>query len=149
MKALVVLGLLLATSACGERAESPTHQTPWIVVSDAWASPTPGGVDVSAGYLTISNNGDIDDRLLGASSARAVRVEIHEMIMDGGVMSMRQLQGLDVPAHGQVTLAPGGTHLMFLGVTEPFREDEAIEVELQFEYAGDVGVALPVRRRAQ
>jgi copper(I)-binding protein len=69
------------------------------------------------------------------------------MSMDGAVMRMRQIEGgLAAPAGATVTLSPGGMHLMFYGVTQPFAEGESIPVTLTFEHAGDIGVTLPVRR---
>lgn len=141
-------------AACGQPAEhaaepaAPVAPSAGIEVRDAWAAQTPGGVDVSAGYLVISNGGDADDRLISASSPRAARVEIHEMVMDGAVMRMRPLQALVIPGHGEVALAPGGQHLMFFGVTQPFVQEESVEARLVFETAGEVVVSLPVRQGA-
>jgi periplasmic copper chaperone A len=140
-------------AACGQAAEQGVEPaapsaTAGIEVRDAWAAQTPGGVDVSAGYLVISNGGDSDERLISSSSARAARVEIHEMVMEGAVMRMRPVEALVIPAHGEVALAPGGQHLMFIGVTEPFVTGETIEVHLVFETTGEVVVSLPVRQGA-
>lgn len=128
--------------ACG----APTVGTNSIEIRDHWAAPTPGGVEVSGGYLTIANESGQDDRLVGARSPRAASVEIHEMTMDGAVMRMRPVESLTIPAGESVTLAPGGLHLMFIGVTEPFAEGEEIPLTLTFEHAGDMDVTLPVRR---
>jgi len=150
--ALAALLLTLA-AACGaptETAHDAHSEAPaaGVTVQDAWAAPTPGGVTVSAGYLTIANTGAEADALIGASSPRAGRVEIHEMAMDGDVMRMRPVERLEAPAGGSVALAPGGTHLMFFDVTAPFAEGESVAVTLTFEHAGEVAVELPVRRGA-
>lgn len=137
--------LVACTQAAGPPAEAAAPAG--IEIRDAWASPTPGGVDVSAGYLVVANGGAAD-RLLSASSSRAARVEVHEMSMDGAVMRMRRLDALPIPANAEVTLAPGGLHLMFIGVTSPFVEGETIDVRLVFETAGAVDVSLPVGRAA-
>ncbi|MEZ5958895.1 MAG: copper chaperone PCu(A)C [Hyphomonadaceae bacterium] len=117
-----------------------------LSAGDAWAAPTPAGVDVAAGYLTITNSTGAPDHLLSATSPRAQRVEVHEMSMDGAVMRMRALNRLEIPAHGTVRLGPGGNHLMFFGVSEPFAQGQDIPVRLVFEHAGVVEVTLPVRR---
>jgi copper(I)-binding protein len=117
-----------------------------VVVRDAWAAPTPAGVDVAAGYLTISNRAAGDDHLLGATSPRAERVEIHEMVMDGAVMQMRPVARLKIPAGQDLQLEPGGMHLMFFGVAAPFDEGQEIPIRLNFETAGMIDVSLPVRR---
>jgi len=143
MRKLLVLAAF-ALAACGAGGT----QTQGLHVENGWASPTPGGVDVSAGYVTIVNDSDAEDRLVSASSARATSVDLHEMSMDGAVMRMRMVSAVDIPAHGHIALAPGGTHLMFNGVSTPFVEGERIPVQLTFEHAGAVSVELPVSRTA-
>ncbi|MGQ0531809.1 MAG: copper chaperone PCu(A)C [Caulobacteraceae bacterium] len=146
MRAFFFALLLLNAAACSP-GEAPSHNTP-IELREARAAPTPSGVEVSAGYLTVDNNTSVDDRLLRVTSPRAQRVEIHEMIMNGAVMRMRPMETLTIPAHERVILAPGGAHLMFYGVTQPFAEGEEIPVQLTFETAGEVNIVLPVRRSA-
>lgn len=150
---LFAIAAACTLAACGQPAEQAAEPeapaaSAGIEVRDAWAAQTPGGVDVSAGYLVIGNGGDADDRLLSASSPRAARVEIHEMVMEGAVMRMRPVEALVIPAHGEATLAPGGQHLMFFGVTAPFVQGETVDVRLVFETAGEVAVSLPVRQGA-
>ena len=142
--------LLIALAACGQASEQPAAKqetpAPVLHVENAWASPTPGGVDVSAGYLTLVNDTAAEDALVSASSPRAERVEVHEMTMEGGVMQMREAARLAIPAAQSVQLAPNGRHLMFYGVAQPFAVGETIPVRLTFEHAGDVDVLLPVQR---
>lgn len=148
----IAAALLLALAACGQTAEAPAAaQAPLaqLRIENAWAAPTPGGVEVSAGYLTITNPTNAEDALIGVSSPRAARAEVHEMTMEGGVMQMRAVARLPIAAGQTVTLAPGGRHLMFFDVTQPFAESETIPVRLRFERAGDVDVSLPVRRQTQ
>ena len=150
MRAFFCALLLSFAAACGA-SEQPAEQAPAadesavrLQVQDMWATVTPGGVDVSAGYLTIANGG-AEDRLVSATSPRAAHVEVHEMMMDGAVMRMRPIEGLVIPAGGQVDLRPGAQHLMFTGVTQPFVEGEEIPVQLTFEHAGAMDITLPVR----
>lgn len=140
-------------SACGQPAHDTHHDTSSALVPatsalevrDAWAPPTPNGVDVSAGYAVIVNGTDVDDHLISASSSRAQRVEIHEMAMDGNVMRMRRIDALPIPARGQTPLAPHGRHLMFFGVIQAFAPGEQIPVTLTFEHAGTIETTLAVR----
>ena len=138
--------LLLGLAACGAPASAPASGQ--LAVEEAWAAPTPGGAEVSAGYLTIVNGAAVDDRLLTVSSPRAARVEVHEMTMVGSVMLRRPVDVLAIPAGASVTLAPGGRHLMFYGVAQPFSNGESIPVRLTFDHAGEIDVSLPVRRQA-
>src|SRR5262245_41233959 len=110
--AFPLFAALLFAAACGapqtDNSEAQA-QAASVQIQDAWAAPTPGGVTVSAGYLTIVNSAAAADTLVSAASPRAERVEVHEMSMDGGIMRMRTVEGgLAIPAGATVALAPGG-----------------------------------------
>ncbi len=103
------------------------------------------GQAAAGGFITLSNEGKEDDRLVSASSPTADRVEIHEMTMENDVMKMRQLKdGLPIKAGETVELMPGGLHMMFFGVKNPYRAGDTVPVTLTFEKAGKVDVTLPV-----
>lgn len=107
----------------------------------AWARATPAGAAVAAAYLTIKNSGAVADRLLSIEVDVAGRAEIHEMAKDGDVMRMREVpNGLDVPAGGSVTLAPGGLHLMFKDLKGPLVEGQSVKGMLKFEKAGSIPI---------
>jgi copper(I)-binding protein len=148
MNKLIALALLALAAACGapQTAAPPQPEITTLEVRDAWAAPSPGGVDIAAGYLTIANGTEAEERLVSVSSPRAASVEIHQMSMDGVVMRMRAVAGgLSIPRGETAELQPGGLHLMFTGVTQPFVAGEAIPVRLHFERAGERDVSLPVR----
>ena len=112
-----------------------------ITASDPWSRTTAPRATVGAGYLTIRNSDPQPDRLLSATSPRAAKVEIHTMTMDGGVMRMRPLpDGLEVPAGGEASLAPGGNHIMLIGLKAPLKEGERIPATLRFARAGTITV---------
>lgn len=116
-----------------------------LTVTNAWSRATAPRATVGAGFLTIRNAGAQADRLVSATSPRAQRVEIHTMSMDGGVMRMRPLpDGLDVPASGEATLAPGGNHIMLIGLTSPLKAGERVPATLRFARAGTVRVTFVV-----
>ncbi|WP_271615232.1 copper chaperone PCu(A)C [Bradyrhizobium sp. CCBAU 51627] len=116
-----------------------------IVVSQAWSRATPKGAKVAGGYLTIENRGTVPDRLLSASSPAAAAVEIHQMTMQDGIMTMRQLeQGLVIPPEGVVTLAPGGNHIMFISLAASFEEGQRIPVTLNFQRSGTIETTFDV-----
>jgi periplasmic copper chaperone A len=118
-----------------------------LVIADAWALPSPRGTKVSAGFFTVANGGTDTDRLTGATSPRAARMEIHEITTEGGVAKMRPLTtGIDVPSGGSATLKEDGLHLMFFDVDAPFAEGETIPVMLTFEKAGTIEVTMRVKR---
>jgi copper(I)-binding protein len=98
---------------------------------------------VAGGYLSIVNTGTEDDRLVSAASDVAQEVQLHEMVVVEDVMRMRQLEdGIAIPAGETVTLAPGGLHVMFMGINQPFIEGECVEVTLSFAVAGEVALCL-------
>ena len=116
-----------------------------IAVSQACSRATPKGAKVAGGYFTIENRGTQPDRLLSASSAAASKIEIHQLAMQDGIMTMRPLEdGLIIPPDAAVTLAPGGNHIMFVGLTAPFEEGQRIPVSLNFERAGKIDVTFDV-----
>ena len=95
--------------------------------------------------MRIENRDRQPDRLISARSEIAKRVELHESIHEGGVARMRHLtDGLSVPGQGEVALVRGGRHLMLMGLVEPLVAGGQFELELQFERAGTVSVAVPV-----
>ncbi len=109
-----------------------------------WTRATASGQKVAAGYLDIRNEGKQADRVVGASTPAAERIELHVVMMDGDVMKMRQVQAFDVPAGSKVELKPRGPHLMIVGIKRPFKKDERIPVTLRFEKAGEVAIELAV-----
>lgn len=128
-----------------EAASTPEPAVVQLVVAQGWTRATPAGAQAAGGYFVIENPTLEADRLTGATSARATSVEIHEMATVSGVMTMRPVEAVDIPATGQVSFQPGGMHLMFMGLTEPFVAGESIPVTLTFQTAGVVQTTLEVR----
>ena len=116
-----------------------------IEISDAWSRATPPGAKVAAGYLTIRNQSAAADRLVGAASPAAARVETHLTEKQGEVMRMREVKGYEVPAKGSFELTPGGAHLMLVDVRRPFKEGDRIPLVLRFQNAGEIRTELEVK----
>ena len=114
-----------------------------VSVESPWARPTPPNAKLAAGYLTVVNAGAAD-RLVGASSPAAARVETHVTRKDGDIFRMREVKHLDVPANGRLELKPAGAHLMLIDIRRPFRAGEKVPLTLRFEKAGEVKVELVV-----
>jgi copper(I)-binding protein len=116
-----------------------------ITAAGPWSRATAPRASVGAGYLTIRNGGAQPDRLVSATSPRAAKVEIHTMSLDDGIMRMRPLpNGLEIPAGGEASLAPGGNHIMLIGLKISLREGELIPATLRFERAGPIKVHFKV-----
>ncbi|MEP9398087.1 DUF1775 domain-containing protein [Mesorhizobium sp. KR2-14] len=117
-----------------------------LEISQGWARAMLPGQKAGGGYLTIANHGTAADKLVAATSPAAGKVEIHTMSMKGEVMEMRPVEGgLEIPSGETVELKPGGLHVMFMNVTEPFKEGASVPVTLEFEHAGKVEISLPVK----
>lgn len=100
----------------------------------------------AAAFLEITNLSDQDDRLIALRSEVAARVELHAHREDAnGVMQMIHLEeGIALPAGTTHALKRGGDHVMFMGLTHPLEEGEAVPVIFVFEQAGEVTVEIPV-----
>lgn len=134
-----------AKSAAAPVAGSDTWKAGDLLVASPWTRATPGGAKIAGGYLKITNNGKVADRLVGATTANADRVEIHEMSMTDGVMKMRPLaDGLTVKPGETVELKPGGFHMMFMDIKQPLKQGEALKATLTFEKAGQLDVVFNV-----
>jgi periplasmic copper chaperone A len=157
---------LLFTAAC---ARSENGKTSLIVIEDPWVRPVqliaspsedkmhqdvntnesssmPGMESAnSAAYMLLQNSSPDDDRLIAAQSDVAQAVEIHLSEMKDGVMSMRPVDGVDIPAGGQAELKPGGFHIMLIGIKKDLVPGDTVSLQLTFEKGGTVDVTAEVR----
>lgn len=116
-----------------------------LVITQAWSRATPGGAKVAGGYLTIENKGSTPDRLIGGTAEIAGKVQVHEMSMNNGVMTMRPVEGGLVIEPGKtVKLSPGGLHLMLLDLKGSLEQGDKLPITLEFEKAGKVSLSLDV-----
>ncbi|WP_407160120.1 copper chaperone PCu(A)C [Bradyrhizobium sp. STM 3557] len=139
----VLCGALLILSAAARADEVKAGD---LVISQAWSRATPGGAKIGAGYLSIENKGSAPDRLVAVSGDAAGKIEVHEMAMNKGVMTMRPLeQGLTIDPGKTVTLAPSGYHLMMMDLKAPLKQGDKVPLTLEFEKAGKVAVTLDVQ----
>lgn len=137
--ALALLALCaLARPSLGD--ESP------IVVSDAWARPTLKGTRTGAVYLMLSNRGAAGDRLVGVSTPAADRAEVHEDVTANGVMSMKPVLELALPAGASTAIEPGRYHIMLIGVKAPLAAGESFPMTLTFASAPPLEVSVAVTR---
>ena len=112
------------------------QQTDSIRITEPWARATPGRAANGAAYLTITNTGTTTDRLVAASTPAAQKAEVHEMLMDKGVMQMRAAGELAIEPGKSLVLKPGGYHLMLMGLKQPLKAGDNLALTLTFEKAG-------------
>lgn len=117
-------------------------QSGGLEIDHVWARATPGKSDIGAAYLTIRSPSA--DRLVGASTPVAKEAQLHAMTMMGMVMKMRPLAAVNVPAGQSVTLAPGGMHIMLVGLKSPLKPGQSFPLTLTFAKAGQRTVDVAV-----
>ncbi|WP_027405405.1 copper chaperone PCu(A)C [Aquaspirillum serpens] len=112
-------------------------------IDHPWARATPSGSQNGAAYLTINNQGEADS-LLSAAATVSKTVELHTHLNEQGVMRMRQVPEITVPAQGKAELKPGGYHIMLIGLQQPLKQGEKFPLTLKFAKAGEVKVEVAV-----
>lgn len=133
-ESVTIAGTLQAGMSSGE-----------LQVTDVRARPAPLEGGTGAVYLTVVNGTAEDDQLAAVSSPVAQAAELHETVDDNGVMRMHhEPEGFAVPAGGALQLAPGGKHVMLIGLTAPLAVGDTIMLTLTFAHAGEKVVHAPV-----
>jgi copper(I)-binding protein len=114
-----------------------------ITIGHPYARATAAGQPTGGGFMKFVNGGG-NDKLLSVSAEVSKTVELHEMKMEGDVMKMRQVDGIELQAGKTVELKPGGYHVMFIGLKAPLKVGDSFPVKLKFEKAGEVTVDVKV-----
>jgi periplasmic copper chaperone A len=128
--------------AHGAQSDAASFRLGDLVIERPWARASV--TRTGAAYLTVRNGGDADDRLIGISTEVADSAELHSSIVQDGVMRMRPVEALEVPAHGEAVLEPGGLHVMLVGLKAPLEEGGSFALTLAFEDAGEVEVTATI-----
>ncbi|MGA2565121.1 MAG: copper chaperone PCu(A)C [Steroidobacteraceae bacterium] len=128
-------GALLQPTVLLAAAPAPESLT----VLKAWSRATAPGASVGVAYFEIVNSGAADT-LTAIQSPVAERVEMHSMRIDAGVMQMRPVASVQVPAGARVSFRPGGLHAMLMELKEPLKEGQRFPLTLVFEHAGPIRI---------
>jgi copper(I)-binding protein len=140
-----IVGALIAVSAVSLPAAAHSVKLGALELTDLWSRATPPKAPTAAGYLTITNTGSVDDTLVAASTPMSEKGELHIMQVKDGIMTMNRVEGgIAIPAGQTVTLAPGGLHLMFIGLKDTLKEGDKLPVTLTFTRAGSVDTFLHI-----
>jgi copper(I)-binding protein len=134
--------VVVVALACANAAAAHDYTLQRLRVDHPFARATPPGARSGAVYLTIENGGSTADRLVRVASPAAASVELHTMTMDGNVMRMRAITGLDIAPGAKVTLGSSGYHVMLVGLAHPLAVGDKIPLTLTFEKAGSVDVSV-------
>lgn len=152
MKQLVISLLALCAVAMGipVAAQPDGAAPPMEITEEAWVRSTPPNRSVTAAYLGIRNNTGETRRMTGASSPVAGRVELHTHVHDhqSGMMQMRHVEAIDLPAGETVRLAPGGLHIMLMDLDRDLQPGATVPMTLEFDDGSRLELEAPVRREA-
>lgn len=138
----IILATLLALAATAAVAAEGIS----FAARDAWVRAAPPGARAMAGYVELRNDGAEPLRLIGASSAAFEAVEFHESYEEGGMMRMRAIASIEIPAGGVLSLQPGGLHLMLLRPVRPISEGASVIVDLLTEEGDPLPAVFSVRK---
>lgn len=126
-------------------AQAHEYEAGALHVGHPWARASAGAAPTGAAYLTIENRGAVADRLLAVETQASRRAELHTHLEENGVMKMREVEGgIELPAGATVALAPGGLHVMLMGLAAPLEEGARFPLTLVFEKAGRLEVEIAV-----
>jgi|AACY02.16.fsa_nt_gi Uncharacterized protein conserved in bacteria len=136
----LLLSVMTATAAMAQ------PQIDGLSASQAYAYPPLKGPNMGVAFVTLRNDGDTPWQLSEASSPAFGKVEIHETLKTDGVMRMREIDVLPLPPGGQVTMQPGGIHLMLMQPSAALEAGQTLELSLRFTDAKgeEVSLTLPV-----
>lgn len=137
---LAMIGVFVAGAGVAQQASAPG-----LEIEGGFLRASPGSAPTGAGFMTIRSTGAAD-RLVAFRTPACTRPELHTHINDNGIMRMRQVPAIDVPAGGVAELKSGGLHLMLIDLVAPLSEGDVVPVTLVFERAGEVTVQMPVKK---
>jgi periplasmic copper chaperone A len=118
-----------------------------IRVEDAWVREAPPTARMLAAYMTISNDGDREQTLVGVESPQFNHVMLHKSEVIDGVARMLHQDSIAVPAHGSVRLEPGGLHLMMPAPKAPLKAGDRVEFVLEFAGGQRARIEAEVRKK--
>ena len=146
----LVTTLLAAGSAVADSvAEMPQTVHHPIQVEQPYVRAVPPGQPNSAAFMTLHNQGREGNALVGASSPAAEVVELHTHIIEEGMMKMRRVAQIELPARGAAVLKPGGLHIMLIGLKGPLTPGQTIPLTLKFADGSESTISAPVQEIMQ
>ena len=141
------LSSLILVAALGGSAFAGQYALGELSIHGPWSRELPPVVPNGAAYLRIDNSGNAPDHVVAVHSPIADLAEIHTHEMDGGMMKMRRVKSVKVPAQGGVAFEPGGLHVMLIGLKQPLVAGERFPLAIEFRDAGRVEVEVEVRSK--
>lgn len=125
---------------------APAYAADTVSIKGAWTRATPPGAINSATYAQLHNTGTEERTIVGVTTKAADEVQLHTVIDEGGLMKMRQVTSISIPAGGMAELKPGGYHIMMLGIHEQLRDGENVEIEVEFANGDKMTFTSPIKK---
>lgn len=144
MKKTAIAITLAATSVLAS-FQAFAAQADHISVENPFAREVPPTAPASASFMTLKNSYGETINVVAAHSDVAKVIELHTHTNDNGVMRMRKIPQIEIPANGTTELKPGGLHIMLIGPHEPIKVGQTVTVELEFEDGSRKTVDMPVK----
>jgi len=150
---MACIAVVLVASSCGtsDKEDAPVQaaaKTPGVLVEDAWVRATAGAKDTSmtAAFMSLTNPGPTDIKLLSATSPVAGLVQLHEMAMkDAKLVMQEKAGGITVPAGSHAHLAPSGDHVMLMGLKKALEPGDELPLTLKFSDGSTHDLTVPVK----
>jgi hypothetical protein len=141
-----LIAAILLALCVGIKSQAQTSAANPIIIEQPWARATPGGARTGAAYMTLIDNGTSGDRLLGATTPLADKVQFHKETEDNGVSRMREVTTVNLEPGAKIIFKPGEMHMMIVGLKQPLAEGKTFQLTLQFEKAGNIDVTVPIEK---
>lgn len=135
---IVGVGLVGSAAAAGQADQ--------LDIIDPYVRLAPPNAPATGAFMRLKNTGHTPIRLVKASNPNSKATELHDHIHDQGVMKMRQIPEIVIPAQGEVVLKPGGLHVMLIGMRAPLKEGDQVPIRLECEEGSSKEIQAPVRR---
>ena len=135
----LLLATLLSPPAWATETAPIRIETPYVRLA-------PPNAQATGAFMLVRNSGNTERKLLKAESPVAATVELHNHINENGVMKMRQVPHIAIPAHGQTELKPGSYHVMLIDMKAPLKENDSVPLTLTFDDGSTQRIDAPVRK---
>ena len=144
--ALVRAAILMAITLFSTALPAQEFTLGNVTIDGPWSRAMPPNAPNGAAYFRVENRGDEPDRIVSARADIAETAELHTHDMEGGMMKMRQVESVEVPAEGEVLLKPHGLHVMLFGLKQPLVDGEKFDLTVVFEKAGELELSVDIKR---
>ena len=117
-----------------------------LMVMDPWVREAPPNAKMLAGYFTIMNHSGKSAEIVGASSDKFEKVELHKSVQEGGVAKMVAQPSVEVGKHATVKFQPGGLHLMLINPKAPLKAGDKVDITLKLKKGEDLKMTAVVKK---